>query len=137
MADTHIKNNLARNYGGSGTNGKCASDKQNNAGSFSDLCSHHKSAVLNTYTVMDVKTKCTNKKQSDSTVTLNTDTSHRYKKHNLNIPNTSHPNPTNLLRFSIRTSEVLEIKRMNYFVAYMRIHLTYYVYLNIIYSIVS
>jgi len=87
-------NNLAGGCGSSGTNGKCVNDKQNNAGSFSDLCSHNKSAVQNINTIIDVITKYTNMKQSNSTVILNTDTSHRYKKHSLNIPNILHSNRT-------------------------------------------
>jgi len=97
MANVHIKNNLAGVCGSSGTNGKCVKDKQNNAGSFSDLCSHNKSAVQNTNTIMDVITKCTNMKQSNSTVILNIETSHRYKKHSLNMPNIIH---------SIQTSKI-------------------------------
>ena len=69
-------------------------DIQHNAASFSDLGSHRKSAVQNTYTKMDATSKCTNKKQRKPTVILNADISHRYKKHSLNISNITHSNQT-------------------------------------------
>ena len=104
MANSHIKNNLVEVCGSSDTNGKCVKDEQNNAGSFSDLCFQKKSAVQNTNTIMDVITKCTNMKQSNSTVTLNTDTSHRYKKHSMNITNILHHNQTiKIFRQNIRS----------------------------------
>jgi len=55
---------------------------------------HKRSAVQNTSTKMDMITMCTNLRQSNSTVTLNTNTSYRYKKYNMNIPNILHYNQT-------------------------------------------
>jgi len=76
---------------------------QKNTGSvsFSDSCSHKRSAVQNINTKMDVLIKCMNLKQSNSAVTQNT-----------------------TVNFSIKILEDLEIKRMNYIAAYKRIHLT-------------
>jgi len=50
--------------------------------------------VQNTNTIVNTITKCTNKKQRNSAVILQTDTPHRYKKHSLNIPNTLNTNQT-------------------------------------------
>ena len=96
MAYSHTINNPVKTCGSSDTNSKCVNDEQNNTDSFSssDLCSHKRSAVQNTSIKMDMINMCTNLRQSNSTATLNTNTSYRYKKYNMNIPNILHYNQT-------------------------------------------
>jgi len=74
MANLNIKNNLVEICGNSDANSNCVNDVQKNTGSvsFSDSCSHKRSAVQNINTKMDVLIKCMNLKQSNSAVTLNT-----------------------------------------------------------------
>ena len=74
MVNLNIKNNLVEICGNSNTNSKCINDVRKNTGSvsFSDSCSHKRSAVQNINTKMDVLIKCMNLKQSNSAVTLNT-----------------------------------------------------------------
>jgi hypothetical protein len=82
MVNSHIKNNQVENCGSSGsseTNSKCVNDEQYSTDSVSPKCSnlysYLKSEVQTTNTEMDVTTKCKNMRQSNSTVTLNTNTS--------------------------------------------------------------
>jgi len=74
MANLNIKNNLVEICGNSDANSNCVNDVQKNTGSvsFSDSCSHKRSAVQNINTKMDVLIKCMNLKQSNSAVTLST-----------------------------------------------------------------
>jgi hypothetical protein len=115
MAISHNKNNLVKTCESSDTNSKCINDEQNNAGSFSssDLCSPKRSVVQNTNAKMDVRAKCTNLKQSNSTATLNTTASSRYTECNMNIPNILHYNQTikifhqNIRSLRNKTNELL------------------------------
>jgi len=115
MANSHSKNNLVEDCGSSDVNSKYVYDEQINIDSvsFSDFCSLKKSAVPNINNEKNVITKYTKLKQSNSTVTYNTNTPCRYKKHGMNALRTSHHNQTikifhqNIRRLRNKTNELV------------------------------